>query len=163
MIPLRDNIPSRRFPVITVLLILANVLVFLFELSLGRRGLPSFFYEFAVIPVRYTHGLAITPGGGLQETRELLPLEAPLDGYREEVSLGSKRDDPKWSLIKERKFYVKLPNGSFGRILVRIYAADGIFEIYSALNLSGSPNLEGARNISGYQKEDHTLDPVSRD
>ena len=49
MIPFRDNIPSRTFPVITVLIILANVFVFFYELSLGR-GLESFIYEYGVVP-----------------------------------------------------------------------------------------------------------------
>src|SRR5262249_18704146 len=31
MIPLRDNIPTRRFPVVTVLLIAANVVVFVLD------------------------------------------------------------------------------------------------------------------------------------
>jgi membrane associated rhomboid family serine protease len=38
--PLRDNIPTDRFPVITVALIVANVLVYLF-LQDGRLGLPQ--------------------------------------------------------------------------------------------------------------------------
>ena len=43
MIPLRDNIPSRRFPAITTGIILLNVLVFLLQffngtLSLGSRN-----------------------------------------------------------------------------------------------------------------------------
>ena len=37
MIPLRDNIPRRRFPVVTVALIVVNVLVYLHELELGPR------------------------------------------------------------------------------------------------------------------------------
>ena len=36
MIPLRDIIPSRTTPVVTIALITINVLVFLYELSLGR-------------------------------------------------------------------------------------------------------------------------------
>ena len=33
MLPLRDNVPTRRFPVVTVGLIVANVLVWLWELK----------------------------------------------------------------------------------------------------------------------------------
>ena len=40
MFPLRDNIPTDRFPVVTVALIVANVLVYLL-LQDGRLGLPS--------------------------------------------------------------------------------------------------------------------------
>jgi membrane associated rhomboid family serine protease len=49
MIPFRDNIPSRSFPVITVGLILINVAVFFYELALGRE-LGAFFERWGVIP-----------------------------------------------------------------------------------------------------------------
>ena len=38
MLPLRDDIPSQRYPVITVSLIALNVVAFLWELGLGRHG-----------------------------------------------------------------------------------------------------------------------------
>ena len=50
MIPFRDNIPSRTFPIVTVLIIVANVLVFLFELSLSPRTLQQFMAAFGVVP-----------------------------------------------------------------------------------------------------------------
>ena len=49
MIPFRDNIPSRSFPIITVLIIAINTLAFLYELSLGR-GLERFMYQYSVVP-----------------------------------------------------------------------------------------------------------------
>ena len=36
MIPLRDTIPSRTFPYVTILLIIFNGLVFLLEMSMGN-------------------------------------------------------------------------------------------------------------------------------
>jgi membrane associated rhomboid family serine protease len=53
MLPLRDNIPSRRYPVVTVLLIGLNLAAFGWELSLGRR-LPEALLPLGIIPVRYT-------------------------------------------------------------------------------------------------------------
>jgi len=53
VLPLRDNIPSRRLPVVTTLLILVNLLAFLWELSLGRR-LQDALLLLAIVPVRYT-------------------------------------------------------------------------------------------------------------
>jgi membrane associated rhomboid family serine protease len=46
---LRDTIPSRRFPVVGVVLIAVNVLVFIYEFSLGQevRGLVT---SFGVVP-----------------------------------------------------------------------------------------------------------------
>jgi membrane associated rhomboid family serine protease len=49
MIPFRDNIPSRSTPIITVCLILINILVFIYELSLGR-ALEPFVFQWGVIP-----------------------------------------------------------------------------------------------------------------
>ena len=54
MLPIRDNIPSRRFPAITLALIAANTLVFLWELQLGPQMLERAFVELAIIPVRYS-------------------------------------------------------------------------------------------------------------
>ncbi len=53
MIPLRDNVPSRTFPFVTIALIVVNVVAFLFELSLSQRQLNEFFLHFAVQPVEY--------------------------------------------------------------------------------------------------------------
>jgi membrane associated rhomboid family serine protease len=60
--PLRDNIPTDRFPIVTVALIVANVLVyFLFQkggLSLGDPGTQQFtcnLYEYGTIPREVTH------------------------------------------------------------------------------------------------------------
>jgi membrane associated rhomboid family serine protease len=50
MIPFRDNIPSRTIPVINVSLIVANVLVFFYELSLGGRGLERLIAHYGVVP-----------------------------------------------------------------------------------------------------------------
>ena len=56
MIPFRDNQASRRLTLINVMLIAANVAVFLYEASLGR-GSGSFIYQYAMIPARLTSAL----------------------------------------------------------------------------------------------------------
>jgi membrane associated rhomboid family serine protease len=53
VLPLRDDIPSRRVPVVTIVLILVNVLVFVWELGLGSR-LEHALLWLSIIPVRYT-------------------------------------------------------------------------------------------------------------
>jgi len=53
MIPLRDNIPSRRFPGVTLALIIINVLVFFQELKLGPH-LESFMLAWGIVPARFT-------------------------------------------------------------------------------------------------------------
>ncbi len=50
MIPFRDNIPSRSFPLINVSIIIANVLVFFYELSLGGRAFEGFVLRYGIVP-----------------------------------------------------------------------------------------------------------------
>jgi membrane associated rhomboid family serine protease len=68
MIPLKDLNPSRRFPILNLALILANVLVFFYELSLGRN-VVQFFYQFGFVPYNFTLYLA-----GRTETPYILPI-----------------------------------------------------------------------------------------
>jgi membrane associated rhomboid family serine protease len=53
MIPLRDVVPSRTTPFVTIGLIVANVLVFLFELSLGRQA-DDFTLYFGLVPAAFS-------------------------------------------------------------------------------------------------------------
>jgi membrane associated rhomboid family serine protease len=53
MIPIQNAVPSRRLPAVTFLLIAANCLVFLYQLSLSPAELEWFLLSFAVIPARY--------------------------------------------------------------------------------------------------------------
>ena len=54
MIPLRDTIPSKTFPVVNISLIVLNILVFFYEVSLGSY-LPHFISQYGIIPVRFFH------------------------------------------------------------------------------------------------------------
>jgi membrane associated rhomboid family serine protease len=74
MIPLRDIIPSRTTPVVTIALIAINVLVFLYELSLGPRvdgftlywGLvPAAFSWVAVFTSMFLHGGILHVAGNM--------------------------------------------------------------------------------------------------
>jgi len=52
MIPLKDTIPSEKYPIVTLLLIMANISVFFYEISLGRY-LPEFVKFAGVVPARF--------------------------------------------------------------------------------------------------------------
>ncbi|MBW8011419.1 MAG: rhomboid family intramembrane serine protease [Chloroflexi bacterium] len=56
MIPLRDTIRSRYFPIMTWLLLGLNTLVFMFELSLGPFELDRFIGVFGIVPARLQQG-----------------------------------------------------------------------------------------------------------
>ena len=62
MIPFRDNIPSRRYPFVTVGLILANAAVFLYELSLSPEDLRALIDTSGVTPDR----LSLTGQGAVE-------------------------------------------------------------------------------------------------
>jgi len=58
MFPIRDTVPGRRpVPVATTVIILMNVAVFIFQLSLPERQLENLIYLFGIVPRRFTHPL----------------------------------------------------------------------------------------------------------
>ena len=65
MIPLRDDVPSSHFPFVTALLIAANAVAFLYQLSLAagvggnEQAASAFVMEFGAVPCRLT-GLCAT-------------------------------------------------------------------------------------------------------
>jgi rhomboid family protein len=65
MIPIRDLNPTRTFPFMTILLILANSAVFLYQLTLRPRALDTFIRTFAVVPFEISHGVDVPPLIGL--------------------------------------------------------------------------------------------------
>ncbi len=56
MIPLRDNIPSRGVPTLNYVIIVLNVLIFLFEMSLGNE-LNDFVRVFGFVPRTFLYHL----------------------------------------------------------------------------------------------------------
>jgi len=54
MIPLRDVIPSRTTPGVTITLIVLNVSVYLFQLMLTPDGRDAFLYAFGLVPASAT-------------------------------------------------------------------------------------------------------------
>ena len=57
MFPLRDSIPSQRRPVVTIAIIAASSLTFLYQLTLGP-ALESFLLANAFVPARFFHPAA---------------------------------------------------------------------------------------------------------
>ena len=54
MIPLRDVIPSRTRPGVTITLIVLNVLVFLLQSSLSETAQEAFVYAFGLVPAYFS-------------------------------------------------------------------------------------------------------------
>ncbi len=55
MIPLYDTVRSRKFPMVNVALIAANVLVFFYEWQLNPSALQRFIYAWGMIPAHLTN------------------------------------------------------------------------------------------------------------
>jgi membrane associated rhomboid family serine protease len=52
MFPLYDTVRSRRFPAINLMLILINILAFLYEIQMDSSVLKEFIFEWGLIPAR---------------------------------------------------------------------------------------------------------------
>lgn len=60
MIPLRDLNPRRRFPLVTLVLILLNVVVFVYELLLpSENALNAMMFRWGLVPTRLMQGGAL--------------------------------------------------------------------------------------------------------
>ena len=58
MIPIRDQIKTRRTPIINYLLIAANVIVFILQVSAGQNQ-QALISEYALIPNSFTDGISL--------------------------------------------------------------------------------------------------------
>jgi membrane associated rhomboid family serine protease len=74
MVPIRDDNNSYTVPFITYLLILLNILVFAFELSLGDRELNRFLMQYAVVPTKLWSAVGHVLNGDANALPLLLPL-----------------------------------------------------------------------------------------
>ena len=57
MFPLKDTVPHRTFPLMTLFIIVVNGLVFFFELSMPENYQNAFIELFGLVPARYSHPL----------------------------------------------------------------------------------------------------------
>jgi membrane associated rhomboid family serine protease len=64
MIPIRDHTPSRSFPVVTVLIIALNCIVFAYQL-LFAGDIELFFYRFGLVPCALTSQCQMNVPGAL--------------------------------------------------------------------------------------------------
>jgi membrane associated rhomboid family serine protease len=74
MVPIRDDNDSYTVPFVNYLLVLLNVLAFVFELSLGNRSLNRFLMEYAVVPAKLWPAIGHVLSGDLHALPLLLPL-----------------------------------------------------------------------------------------
>jgi len=61
MIPLKDDIPSYRPPIVTVGLIILNCIIFFFQFSLGHKGFELALLKYGAVPYEIIHFEETTP------------------------------------------------------------------------------------------------------
>ncbi len=61
MLPLKDVNPTQSRPVVTIGLILANVIVFIYQIFLSRESEQTFVMQLGLIPYELTKGVDIPP------------------------------------------------------------------------------------------------------
>ncbi|MCF8011200.1 MAG: rhomboid family intramembrane serine protease [Clostridiales bacterium] len=59
MIPLRDSVRPKSFPVVSVSIIIINVIIFLLQLTLQRYQLNQLFYIFGIVPAETLNSLFV--------------------------------------------------------------------------------------------------------
>lgn len=62
MFPIWDDVPTKKFPLITIILIVINSIVYLYQMSLGER-FNEFIYSMGLLPFEITHNIDIFPPG----------------------------------------------------------------------------------------------------
>ncbi len=92
---------------------------------------------------KFNWKLRITvPGGGMIETDEEFNFSAPENGYLPMVEIDMPTSLETWQTQIERKYFIRLNDGKYGRLDFSLLARNGVFRIGSAINPSGSRNLE---------------------
>jgi membrane associated rhomboid family serine protease len=110
LLPLKDNIPTLRFPILTVLLIALNVIVFAFELSwsqdagsasgeAGQLGASEYdveLIELGAIPYRITHPGKECGLSALQAEADIVCEGTPKYRKAEDAGALVDLDEPPW-------------------------------------------------------------------
>jgi hypothetical protein len=82
--------------------------------------------------------------GGLIPTDEEFAFQAPDTNYLPSVLIDMPKTNQPWIGEVRRKYYIQLPDRKYGRIDVYLLPYNGVFTIKSAVNPSGSRNLESS-------------------
>lgn len=140
MIPIRDEIPTRKFPIVNYLLIAANILVYVFFFLAGPNQ-EALVYEFAMIPANLTSG--IDPGGH----RIFLPTrirKSPRWGLAGRLQQSWV---PTWFYTPRSRVLTFIPLGIYLRMTVMpagiVLGLWFILQLFSGLLSLGGPDVGG--------------------
>ena len=97
MIPLKDINPTKNFPFVNVMLISANVLVFLYQITLSSQAAKAFLLANATIPARIPAFLA---GRVSQRRTQMAGLSGPVRERIMLVAVGEHLEQSQMILIE---------------------------------------------------------------
>jgi hypothetical protein len=80
--------------------------------------------------------------GGLSETADEFAFQAPDIGYQPSIVIDMPATNQPWCAEINKRYYIQLPDGKYGRIDLSLLAYNGVFRVQSVINPSGSRNLE---------------------
>jgi hypothetical protein len=116
-------------------------------------GTGDVVFEFWSVPIEKTTKVfdwncrISVPNGGIMFTEEEFNFLAPESGYAPQVEIDMPVSELNWRPQFTQKYYVRLKDGRYGRIEFYLLARNGVFRVKSAINPSGSRNLEFDRAI----------------
>ncbi len=85
----------------------------------------------------------LIPGGGIMETTNEFPFEAPLDGYQSSIEFDMPKSKESWQRSVEGQYFLKLANGDYANLHFHMMAGgDHFAQVEVVLNPSGLRNLE---------------------
>jgi hypothetical protein len=85
--------------------------------------------------------LSVPDGGIVSSDKEFL-FQAPETGYQPFCEIDMPKTNQNWVAEIRDKYYVKLPDGKYGRLDFYLLSDNGVFTVHSAINPTGSRNLE---------------------
>jgi hypothetical protein len=81
-------------------------------------------------------------GGGLVSTDDEFAFTAPNTGYQPSIVIDMPATNQPWIGTLRTKYYIQLSNGKYGRFDFYLMSDNGVFTVHSAINPTGSRNLE---------------------
>lgn len=111
-----------------------------------RRGVDHFDWEVQIQVI----------GGGLVESHDPYPYEAPEKGYQSTFEFGQTKDAPDWTRKLVQTFYIRNAKGDYGRINIDL-TTDSDRPEGTGLGVESWMNPSGSRNLEFDRKEEISL------
>jgi hypothetical protein len=82
------------------------------------------------------------PNGGLQVCDDDFGFQAPQSGYTSSIIVDMPATNQNWQTGIRKSYYIRTSNNDYGRVDFYLMAYNGVYTLHSAINPTGSQNLE---------------------